>query len=209
MTRSATDHPPHVPQLVSSELRIPVSYDAMIPRRVYPDSAQPRLRAGRAGLLPGFCQPAPGGRSGIPGRCRGRRARQPADRRHPRQPGAGRRRRYLPVAGTGSVGFSGDGGPAISAEVAGLQAAVAAGAILLISDSGNLRVRLVQGQARGRHGRVSGAPLRLESFRRPWLPRPGHPRAQPFMPNPDIAPLCRSPALACPLETRSGRAGRS
>jgi hypothetical protein len=49
------------------------------------------------------------------------------------------------VAGTGTTGFSGDGGPATSAEVDNPQAAVAAGANLLISDSGNLRVRLVQG----------------------------------------------------------------
>ncbi len=49
------------------------------------------------------------------------------------------------VAGTGVSGFSGDGGPAASAEVDNPQAAVAAGANLLISDSGNLRIRLVRG----------------------------------------------------------------
>src|SRR5439155_1190288 len=48
------------------------------------------------------------------------------------------------VAGTGTLGFSGDGGPAISAQLAGPdQAAVDSAGNLVIADSGNNRVRVV------------------------------------------------------------------
>src|SRR5207245_3225854 len=49
-----------------------------------------------------------------------------------------------PVAGTGSVGFSGYGGPASSAELGSpRQAAVDGAGNLVIADSGNNRVRVV------------------------------------------------------------------
>ena len=48
------------------------------------------------------------------------------------------------VAGTGTLGFSGDGGAATSAELAGPdQAAVDGAGNLVIADSGNNRVRVV------------------------------------------------------------------
>src|SRR5205823_9984512 len=48
------------------------------------------------------------------------------------------------VAGSGTLGFSGDGGPAISAQLAGPdQAAVDSAGNLVIADSGNNRVRVV------------------------------------------------------------------
>jgi sugar lactone lactonase YvrE len=50
------------------------------------------------------------------------------------------------VAGTGATGFSGDGGPATSAELSGpASVAVDAAGNLLIADTGNNRVRVVAG----------------------------------------------------------------
>jgi hypothetical protein len=47
------------------------------------------------------------------------------------------------VAGTGTAGYAGDGGPATSAEISPSQGAVAGAAGLFIADSANLRIRLV------------------------------------------------------------------
>jgi hypothetical protein len=79
----------------------------------------------------------------------------------------GRVRKVLPggtivtVAGTGSAGFSGDGGPAAAARLDSPYAAVenASGAIL-IADGGNNRLRMIEGQP------PSG-----------WAPAPGGPPA--------------------------------
>ena len=49
------------------------------------------------------------------------------------------------VAGDGTSGFTGDGGPAISAEISAPQDAAAGAAGLFIADSTNLRFRLVTG----------------------------------------------------------------
>ena len=49
------------------------------------------------------------------------------------------------VAGNGTAGYAGDGGPAISAEISAPQDAAASAAGLFIADSANLRFRLVTG----------------------------------------------------------------
>jgi hypothetical protein len=50
------------------------------------------------------------------------------------------------VAGDGTAGFSGDGGPATSAELSGpYEVAADAAGNLLIADSGNNRIRMVTG----------------------------------------------------------------
>jgi hypothetical protein len=49
------------------------------------------------------------------------------------------------VAGDGTLGYAGDGGPATSAEISSAQYAVASGAGMFIADSSNLRIRLVTG----------------------------------------------------------------
>ena len=55
-------------------------------------------------------------------------------------------RRIYTVAGNGNVGFSGDGGPAASAELDFPDGvAAAAKGNLLIADTGNSRIRVVKG----------------------------------------------------------------
>jgi len=99
------------------------------------------------------------------GRGSGGRRREPADRRY-RQPAGhdGSRVQVVahktgtfygqpmaagyiyPIAGTGTAGFSGDGGPASNADIDGPDGmAVDATGNLLIADTGDFRVRIVTG----------------------------------------------------------------
>ena len=82
----------------------------------------------------------------------GRRRRQPLHRRHLQQPGPQGRHgsgTITTVAGTGTAGFSGDGGPATSAELNDPRGVAVDGAgNLYIADSDNNRIRKVDGRGR-------------------------------------------------------------
>ncbi|MGA2040729.1 MAG: IPT/TIG domain-containing protein [Bryobacteraceae bacterium] len=56
------------------------------------------------------------------------------------------------IAGTGTAGFSGDGGPALSAEIGASAGITIAGGNIYLADSGNLRIRELTG------GRTSSPP---------------------------------------------------
>ena len=82
--------------------------------------------------------------------------------------------RMTTVAGTGVPGFGGDGGPALSAYLnAPWRVALAADGMLVIADSGNHRLRRVDGQ--GRITTIAGSGAQAQPTAVPSVPRYGSP----------------------------------